>query len=62
VGLKVVYFGLWVVEVSYILISEFLFETPDWYGSALLVRGSWLRSTSDLEFENLRRNGIAEST
>jgi hypothetical protein len=32
------------------------------YGSGLLVRVSWLRSNSDREVENLRRNGVAEST
>jgi hypothetical protein len=48
--------------VCYSLVSEILVETPGWYGSGLLVRVSWLRSNSDREVENLRRNGIAEST
>jgi hypothetical protein len=49
-------------EVCYRLVSELLVETSGWYGSGLLVRVSWLRSNSDLEVENLRRNGVAEST
>jgi hypothetical protein len=49
-------------RVCYILVSELLVETPGWYGMGLLVRVSWLRSNSDCEVENLRRNGVAEST
>jgi hypothetical protein len=49
-------------RVCYRLVSELLVETPGRYGSGLLVRVSWLRSNSDREVENLRRNGIAEST
>jgi hypothetical protein len=48
--------------VRYKLVSELLVETSGRYGSGLLVRVSWLRSIYDLEVENLRRNGIAEST
>jgi hypothetical protein len=48
--------------VCYRLVSELLVETLGRYGLGLLVRVSWLRSNSDLEVENLRRNGIAEST
>jgi hypothetical protein len=48
--------------VCYRLVSELLVETSGWYGPGLLVRVSWLRSNSDREVENLRRNGIAEST
>jgi hypothetical protein len=44
------------------LVSELLVETPSQYGSGQLVRVSWLKSNSDLEVENLRRDGIAEST
>jgi hypothetical protein len=46
----------------YRLVSELLVETPGRYGPGLLVRVSWSRSNSDREVENLRRNGIAEST
>jgi hypothetical protein len=49
-------------RVCYRLVSELLVETPGQYGSGLLVRVSWLRSNYDLEVENLRRDGIAEST
>jgi hypothetical protein len=62
VGLKVAYPSLWVVRVCYILVSELLVETPSRYGLGLLVRVSWLRSNSDREVENIKRNGIAEST
>jgi hypothetical protein len=48
--------------VCYSLVSELLVETPGRYGPGLLVRVSWSRSNSDREVENLRRNGIAEST
>jgi hypothetical protein len=49
-------------RVCYRLVSELLVETSGRYGPGLLVRVSWLRSNSDREVENLRRNGIAEST
>jgi hypothetical protein len=49
-------------QVCYRLVSELLVETLSLYGLGLLVRVSWLRSNSDHEVENLRRNGIAEST
>jgi hypothetical protein len=39
-----------------------LVETQGWYGLGVLVRVSWSRSNYDNEVENLRRNGIAEST
>jgi hypothetical protein len=45
--------------VCYRLVSELLVETLGHMGLGLLVRVSWLRSNSDLEVENLRRNGIA---
>jgi hypothetical protein len=48
--------------VCYSLVSELLVETPDRYGLGLLVRVLGSRSNSDREIENLRRNGIAEST
>jgi hypothetical protein len=46
----------------YRLVSELLVETPGRYGLGLLVRVSWSRSNSDREVENIRRNGVAEST
>jgi hypothetical protein len=46
----------------YKMVSKLLVETPGWYGLGLLVRVSGLRSNSDRGVENLRRNGIAEST
>ena len=48
--------------VCYRLVSEPQVETPGRYGSGLLVRVSWLRLNSDREIENIKRNGIAEST
>jgi hypothetical protein len=48
--------------VCYRLVSNLLVETSSLYGPYLLVRVSWLRPVYDLEVENLRRNGIAEST
>jgi hypothetical protein len=48
-------------RVCYRLVSEILVETPGRYGLGLLVRVSWLRSNSDHEVENLKRNGVAES-
>jgi hypothetical protein len=44
------------------LVSELLVENPGWYGLGLLVRVSGSRSNSDHGVENLRSNGIAEST
>jgi hypothetical protein len=49
-------------RVCYRLVSELLVETTGRYGSGLLVRVSWLRSNSDCEVENLKRNGVAEFT
>jgi hypothetical protein len=46
----------------YILVSDLLVETLGWYGSGLFVKVSGSRSNSDREVENLRRNGVAEST
>jgi hypothetical protein len=46
----------------YRLVSELLLETLHRYGLALLVRFSWSRSNSNREFENLRRNFVAEAT
>jgi hypothetical protein len=48
-------------EVCYRLVSEILVETLGRYGPGLFVRVSWLRSNSDLEVANIKRNGIAES-
>jgi hypothetical protein len=48
--------------VCYSLVSELLVETPGRYGSGLLVRVSGSRSNSDHGVENIRRNGIVEST
>jgi hypothetical protein len=49
-------------RLCYILVSEILVETLGWYRPGLLVRVSLLRSNSDCEVENLRRNGITEYT
>jgi hypothetical protein len=49
-------------RVCYILVSEDLIETPGRYGPGLFVRVSWLRLNSNREVENLRRNGVVEST
>jgi hypothetical protein len=50
--------------VGYVTVwyQSFWLKHRAWYGPGLLVRVSWLRSNYDLEVENLRRNGIAEST
>jgi hypothetical protein len=44
------------------LLTELLVETLGWYGSDPLVKVSLLRSNFDREVENIRRNGIIEST
>ena len=49
-------------RVCYRLVSEDLIETPGRYGPGLFVRVSWLRSNSNREVENIRRNGVPEST
>jgi hypothetical protein len=46
----------------YRLVSELPIETSSRYGPGLLVILSWSRSNSDHEVENIKRNGIAEST
>jgi hypothetical protein len=48
--------------VCYSLASELLVETSGWYGLGLLVRVLGLRSNYDSGVENIRRNGVAEST
>jgi hypothetical protein len=44
------------------LVSELLVGTPGWYGPGLLVKVSGSRSNSDHGVENIKRNGVAEST
>jgi hypothetical protein len=46
--------------VHYRLVSELQVETPRRYGMDLLVMILWLISSTQLEIEKLRRNGIAK--
>jgi hypothetical protein len=48
--------------VCYIMVSDLLVEAPVQYRVGLLVRVSGLRFNFDHGIENIRRNGIVEST